>query len=140
MTQTEIRLALDIAPLSGTIGAVINGVDLRHLDEETVGEIRKIWLERKVVFFPGQHLDAAAHQEFAARFGELTEGHPVIPSVEGFPNVFEIDYSQGTPAVRQLRRRGHPQARPRLAHRRDLRRAPARRQHPARRGDPTVRR
>ena len=28
------------------------------------------------------------------RFGELTEGHPVIPSVEGFPNVFEIDYSK----------------------------------------------
>jgi alpha-ketoglutarate-dependent taurine dioxygenase len=94
MTQTEIRLALDVAPLSGTIGAVISGVDLQHLDEETVGEIRKIWLERKVVFFPGQHLDAAAHQKFAARFGELTEGHPVIPSVEGFPNVFEIDYSQ----------------------------------------------
>ena len=94
MTQIETRLRLDVVPLSGTIGAVIDGVDVRHLDEETVAEIRKIWLERKVVFFPGQHLDAAAHQEFAARFGELTEGHPVIPSVEGFPNVFEIDYSK----------------------------------------------
>ena len=94
MTDTLTSIDLDVRPLSGSIGAAIGGVDLRNVDDETIAEIRRIWLHRKVVFFPGQHLDEAAHQAFAARFGELTEGHPVIPSVEGFPNVFEIDYSK----------------------------------------------
>jgi len=52
-----------------------------------------VWLARKVVFFPGQHLDPEEHLAFAARFGEPTEGHPVIPGIEGRPEVFEIDYS-----------------------------------------------
>jgi len=46
------------------------------------------------VFFPGQHLDPESHQAFAGRFGELTEGHPVIPGLPGSPNVFEIDYTK----------------------------------------------
>jgi len=94
MTDTLTSIDLEVTPLSGSIGAAIRGVDLRNVDDETIAEIRRIWLHRKVIFFPGQHLDEAAHQAFAAQFGELTEGHPVIPSVEGFPNVFEIDYSK----------------------------------------------
>jgi len=94
MTSTLITTDLDVRPLSASIGAEIRGVDLREADDATVAEIRRIWLDRKVVFFPGQHLDQADHQAFAARFGELTEGHPVVPSVDGYPNIFEIDYSK----------------------------------------------
>jgi alpha-ketoglutarate-dependent taurine dioxygenase len=94
MAITDTRVDLDITPLSGNIGAEIRGVDLRSLDEATVREIRRVWLERKVVFFPEQDLDPESHQSFAAHFGELTEGHPVIPGLDGFPNVFEIDYSK----------------------------------------------
>jgi taurine dioxygenase len=94
MTIIETRRGLRVTPLSGTIGSVISGLDLRELDDEQVAEIRQIWLERKVVFFPGQHLDPESHQAFARRFGELTEGHPVIPGIEGQPKVFEIDYSK----------------------------------------------
>ncbi|HEX3334678.1 MAG TPA: TauD/TfdA family dioxygenase [Acidimicrobiales bacterium] len=94
MTTTLARTELEVTPLSGSIGAVVRGVDLRDADDETIAEIRRIWLDRKVVFFPAQHLDEAQHQAFAARFGDLTEGHPVVPSVEGFPNLFEIDYSK----------------------------------------------
>jgi taurine dioxygenase len=94
MTSTLAGTDLQVTPLSSSIGAVIRGVDLRHADDETIAEIRRIWLERKVVFFPSQHLDEGEHQVFASRFGELTEGHPVVPSVEGYPNVFEIDYSK----------------------------------------------
>jgi taurine dioxygenase len=84
---------LDVRPLSGTIGAVIDGLDLRSLDDATTDAIRRVWLERKVVFFPGQHLDPDEHLTFAARFGQPTEGHPVIPGIEGNPQVFEIDYT-----------------------------------------------
>lgn len=94
MTITEPRVDLDVTPLSGTIGAEIRGVDLRNLDDATIDAIRGVWLDRKVVFFPGQHLDAAAHLEFARRFGEPTEGHPVIRGIDGHPEVFEIDYTE----------------------------------------------
>lgn len=94
MTVIESTTRFSVTPLSGSIGAVIDDLDLRAVDDETIAAIRKVWLERKVVFFPGQHLDVDEHQAFALRFGELTEGHPVIPGLVGFPNVFEIDYSR----------------------------------------------
>jgi len=96
MTLTEPQpttTALDVRPLSGTIGSEIRGLDLRHLDDEAVAEIRRIWLDRKVVFFPDQHLSPDEHIAFAARFGEPTEGHPVIPGIADHPEVFEIDYT-----------------------------------------------
>jgi taurine dioxygenase len=94
MTITERLVDIDVTPLSGTIGAVINGVDLRDLDDVTVAAIRRVWLDRKVVFFPDQHLDPDAHLAFASHFGTPTEGHPVIPGVDGYPRIFEIDYSK----------------------------------------------
>jgi taurine dioxygenase len=98
MTLTESRpnaapVQLDISPLSGSIGAAIHGVDLRELDPPTVAAVRQVWLDRKVVFFPEQHLEPEEHLAFARLFGEPTEGHPVIPGIEGNPQIFEIDYT-----------------------------------------------
>ena len=98
MTITEPAVDLDVVPLSGTIGAEIHGLDLRHLDDATVAAVRRVWLDRKVVSFPEQNLEPAEHLAFAARFGEPTEGHPMIPGIDGHPEVFEIDYT----AARQL--------------------------------------
>lgn len=85
---------LVVTPLSYWIGSEIRGVDLRRpLAPETVEAIRQIWLDRKVVFFPDQHLTPEEHLAFARQFGEPTEGHPVVPGLDGLPNVFEIDYS-----------------------------------------------
>ena len=87
-------LPFEVVPLSGTIGAELRGLDLRRdLDDDTVAAIRSVWLDRKVVFFPGQHLTPEEHLAFAKRFGTPTEGHPVIPALDGHPEVFEIDYS-----------------------------------------------
>jgi taurine dioxygenase len=94
MTTTLAPTDLEVTRLSGTIGALITGVDLREADDETIARIRQAWLDHKVVFFPGQHLNESEHQAFAARFGDLTEGHPIVPSVEGYPNLFEIDYTK----------------------------------------------
>ena len=95
ITPTRDETRLDLTPLSGTIGSEIRGVDLsRPLSDEEVAAIRAVLLERKVVFFPGQHLDADQHIAFAQAFGEVTEAHPVIPGIESHPEVFEIDYSE----------------------------------------------
>jgi alpha-ketoglutarate-dependent taurine dioxygenase len=93
MTVIDVATDLDVTLLSHSIGAEVRGLDLRRLDDRTVADLRKLWLERRVLFFPGQHLDPTEHLAFARRFGEVTEGHPVIPGVKGNPEVFEIDYS-----------------------------------------------
>ncbi len=93
MTLHDHAVRLDVTPLSATIGAEIRGVDLRDIDDATVAQIREIWLDRKVVFFPGQHLTAEEHLAFALRFGEPTEGHPVIRGTKENPEIFRIDYT-----------------------------------------------
>jgi alpha-ketoglutarate-dependent taurine dioxygenase len=86
---------LQLHHLSGVIGTEIRGLDLsRPLPAKVVAAVRKVWIDRKVVFFPGQHLTPDQHQAFAAQFGEVTPAHPVIPGIEGHPEVFEIDYSK----------------------------------------------
>ena len=84
--------ALDVTLLTPEIGAEIRGVDLsRDLPDDTIAEIRAAWLEHLVVFFPDQELTPDAQVAFARRFGEITEGHPVEPSLPGHPNVLPID-------------------------------------------------
>jgi taurine dioxygenase len=93
MTATTTPVALDVRPLSGTIGAEVRGVDAKQvLAPDTVAAIRGALLEHKVIFLPDQHLDAAQHVAFARLFGELTPAHPVIPGIKGHPEVFEINY------------------------------------------------
>jgi alpha-ketoglutarate-dependent taurine dioxygenase len=95
MTTTTAPVALDITPLSGTIGAEIGGLDLhRPLGDETVSAVRRALLDYKVIFFPEQHLSPAEHKQFAAQFGEITNAHPVVPGVGEHKEVFEIDYSK----------------------------------------------
>jgi alpha-ketoglutarate-dependent taurine dioxygenase len=92
-SEAHHAVGLDVRLLSGTIGAEIRGLDLRRLDDDTTAAIRQVWLDRKVVFFPNQHLTPEEHLAFAARFGEPTEGHPVIRGIADHPEVFEIDYT-----------------------------------------------
>jgi alpha-ketoglutarate-dependent taurine dioxygenase len=95
MTLTENAVQLHITPLSATIGAQIRGVDLKQaLDDRTVAEIRDALLKHKVVFFPTQHLSPAEHVAFGRYFGEVTPAHPVIPGIDGYPEVFELDYTK----------------------------------------------
>jgi taurine dioxygenase len=90
--MTISRTQLDVHPLSPSIGAEIRGVDCAaQLDDDTVAAIRRIWLERLVVFFPDQHLDDETQIAFAERFGELTESHPVEPQVLERKEVHSIE-------------------------------------------------
>src|SRR5688572_4972717 len=77
--------------LSGTIGAVIRGIDARTVGGEATAAIRSALVQRKVVFLPEQHLTPAELVAFAARFGELTPAHPVMPGLDGQPEVLEVD-------------------------------------------------
>lgn len=95
-TTSEVATALEVRPLSAVIGAELRGVDLKgEVTDEVIAEIRAALLRYRVVFLPDQHLSAPEHLAFASRFGEPTKAHPVLPGVDGHPEVFEIDYSKG---------------------------------------------
>ena len=90
--MTISRVELDVRPLSPTIGAEIHGVDCAaDLDDDVIAAIRRVWLERLVVFFPDQHLDDETQIAFARRFGVLTESHPVEPQVLAHKEVHSIE-------------------------------------------------
>ena len=45
-------------PLSGSVGALIEGIDITHeLDADVIAEIRRAWLDHLVIFFRNQHLN-----------------------------------------------------------------------------------
>ncbi|MBL7498881.1 TauD/TfdA family dioxygenase [Frankia sp. CNm7] len=78
--------------MSGHIGAEIFGVDLRApLEPAVVAEIRAALLKWKVVFFRDQPLTPAQQIAFGRLFGEVTPGHPTLPTLEGHPEVFPLD-------------------------------------------------
>jgi alpha-ketoglutarate-dependent sulfate ester dioxygenase len=102
MTVTESRPSsdqlrgLDVRKLSANIGAEVAGVDISaDLDDSTVGAIRAALNAHKVLVFRGVELDDAAHQRFAGSFGPLTSAHPTVPSIEGEPNILQVDGERG---------------------------------------------
>jgi alpha-ketoglutarate-dependent sulfate ester dioxygenase len=83
---------LDIRPLSPLIGAEIHGVDLsRPLGEAGVAAVRQALNTHHVVFFRDQELSPDQQAAFAAQFGVVTEGHPVIAAIEEHAKVLAID-------------------------------------------------
>ena len=87
---------LDIRPINGRIGAVIEGVTLAgDLDAATVAAIEAAVIRHKVVFFRNQtQLTDAEHEAFAARFGDPV-AHPTVPVAEGSRYLLELDSREG---------------------------------------------
>ena len=80
-------IALDIRPITPTIGAEIASVDLSKIDVATFAAIRGALLDRLVVVFRNQNLNPEHHLAFARRFGELEPPHPVFPHLPEHPQV-----------------------------------------------------
>ncbi|MEM7413806.1 MAG: TauD/TfdA family dioxygenase [Myxococcota bacterium] len=82
-------MPFEIRPLTAAIGAEILGVDLRSLDDAGLAELRKLWLDYKVLFFRDQDLTIEEHIAFGRRFGEL-ERHPFAPDLPEHPEIVHI--------------------------------------------------
>lgn len=88
-------LGISIHPSTPTIGAEIRGLDLnRFLDTAEVEWLHEAWLRYKVIFFRDQDISHESHIRLGRIFGEL-EGHPVIPHVEGYPEILRIEGVEG---------------------------------------------
>ena len=81
--------AIGVHPVAGALGAEISGVDLAHLSDEVVAEIRQAWLEHLVIFFRDQDLTPAQFLAFARRFGEPIE-YPFVKGLEEQPEIIPV--------------------------------------------------
>src|SRR4051794_9986427 len=68
-----------ISPTDATLGAVIDDVDLRALDDSTWATIEQAFDEYAVLVFPAQHLDEADHLAFSRWFGPLERATAIPP-------------------------------------------------------------
>ena len=66
MTRT-----LDLKPLDATFGAVVRGVKLATIDDDTWQALHAAWLQYALLILPDQHLSREQQIAFAKRFGPL---------------------------------------------------------------------
>ena len=83
-------MALDITPTGQACGAIVRGVDLAaDLDQATVAEIRRAWLDHKVLAFPDQQLTDDQLAAHATRFGPHGDD-PYFEAIDDHPKVAAI--------------------------------------------------
>ena len=81
--------AMAVRPLTGSIGAEIEGIDLRTLDDTGFAAVRRAFLDNCMIVVRGQFLGAADLSAFARRWGEIFHT-PHATALEGFPDVIPI--------------------------------------------------
>ena len=64
-------MTLTITPTENTLGAVVTGLDLAEIDDETFARIEQAWHRHAVLAFPEQNLCDETHIAFSRRFGSL---------------------------------------------------------------------
>lgn len=83
-------MALTLDPITGVIGATVDGVDLRQLTDDTVAAIRAAALEHLVLVFPDQGLTPEEQMAFAGRLGEIDTA-PFGPQHPDHPEMTVLD-------------------------------------------------
>ena len=93
---TQERVAADafeVIPAGAALGAIVSGVDLRHLSEATFTRIMEAWHEHSVLLFRGQSLTDQDLIAFSRRLGDL-DWAPVQETgrrfVEGLPEIYIV--------------------------------------------------
>lgn len=80
---------LAVHPLSGSVGAEIEGADLSNLSDEQFSEIRAASDQYGVIFFRDQNLSPEQHIAFAKRWGSININRFFTP-LEGYPEIAQV--------------------------------------------------
>lgn len=83
-------MAIELEPLTGCLGAEVRGVDLADVSADLAEELRKMWLDHKVLVIRDQPISRSAHVDFGRRFGEL-EVHPFTDNVAEHPEIIVLE-------------------------------------------------
>ena len=84
---------MKVVRLTGTLGARIEGIDItKPLPDDVATELRRVLVERRVIFFRDQHLTPTQQVAFGRIFGELTPAHPLVGGLDDeHPEVLVLD-------------------------------------------------
>src|SRR5687768_15900453 len=94
MQDLEVAAAVRANPITGSVGAEIEGLDLsRPLDSEAVDVVRTALAHHGVVFFRNQQLTPTQQKDFARNFGPLFI-HPSFRTAQD-PEVVEVRREPG---------------------------------------------
>lgn len=81
---------LSVKRVSGALGAIISGVDLREpLSAALAADVRGALLEHQVIFFRDQPLSPQQYLAFARAMGEPVE-YPFVKGIDGYPEIIEV--------------------------------------------------
>ena len=80
----------DVEPLTPFIGSKITGLDLSQpIPLNTLTDLRKVWMERKMIYFLDQKLTPDQQLAFTRQFGEVNK-YPFLHGIEGNPLVAPV--------------------------------------------------
>ena len=83
------RMAIEISPLSGAIGAEVTGIDLNKIGEAGFADIRQALFDHGVICIRDQDLTPDQQVAFAERWGEI-HLHPYLKGLPDQPEIMEI--------------------------------------------------
>ena len=87
-------MTLSVKPLTPSIGAVIEGINLNEpLPANQQHELQAALLTHQVIFFRKQALTPASQKALAAQFGNL-HIHPIFPHIDSIPEIIVLDNRQ----------------------------------------------
>ena len=78
-----------VVPMTGTVGALVEDVDLAHTDDRVVAEIRALLVRHQVLAFRGQTLTPAEQVAFARHLGPISV-HRYVKGLDAQPEVLEV--------------------------------------------------
>lgn len=80
---------ITVAPIAGSMGAEIGGVDLAALEDDIFNDVYGAWLRHQVVVLRDQDITPDQQLAFALRFGEI-HFHPCMRGMDDNPEILEI--------------------------------------------------
>jgi taurine dioxygenase len=81
---------ITVNPISGALGAEIEGVDLSTpLSDELFSDLNQIFLDHSVIFFRDQSITPDQQKDFGRHWGTLNV-HPFVKALEGHPEIIPI--------------------------------------------------
>lgn len=81
---------IEVTPSGEACGALVTGVDLsKPVDAEILKEIRRAWIDHKVLAFPDQDLSIPRLEEVTQLFGDFGD-EPYFQTIEGSDHVVSL--------------------------------------------------
>lgn len=82
-----------VTPITATFGAELDGAKVT--DPDAADELAALLAEHLVLVLRGRHLTPAEHVALANRLGRPTPAHPVVPGLDGYPEILVLDGAAG---------------------------------------------